>query len=148
MITPIQKMEYYLCTGVRESSIFAGENEDKKKGLCQENTAALSTWQQIGGLVIAAQFRHRHCVTIQSPISKKSIRKVGTLFVNNTNLRSGLSEDSDLEELVLKTQDGIYQWGKLLITVFGGALNPQKCSWTAHNMVPNENGNCVYRDEE
>ena len=44
MLTLIQNMEYYICTGFGESSIFVGGKGDKKQELRQRNIAAPSTW--------------------------------------------------------------------------------------------------------
>ena len=30
----------------------------------------------------------------------------------------------------------------------GGALNPDKCAWTVHAMVPGKNGEWEYRDAD
>ena len=79
---------------------------------------------------------------IQSPISKRKIKQAGALFVDDTNLMSGLEEDSDLVEVAAKAQNGVNTWGKSLIAT-GGVLNPAKCSFTIHDMwwTPKGSGN-------
>ena len=84
---------------------------------------------------------------IQSPISKRKIKQAGALFVDDTNLMSGLEEDSDLVEVAAKAQNGVNTWGKSLIAT-GGVLNPAKCSFTIHDMVVDAKGKWKYADEE
>ena len=55
MLEPIQDMEYYLRTGFGKSTTFSGGKDNKKQGMCQGNTAAPPTWQQISSLLINAQ---------------------------------------------------------------------------------------------
>ena len=70
-------MEFYLRTGFRESQTYVDGKEHKKQGGCQGNGASPATWQQSSALMIRAQHRHGHGITIQSPISRHSIRQVG-----------------------------------------------------------------------
>ena len=74
---PIHCMEFYLRTGFRESQTYVDGKEHKKQGGCQGNGASPATWQQSSALMIRAQHRHGHGITIQSPISRHSIRQVG-----------------------------------------------------------------------
>ena len=140
-------MEFYLRTGYGESKNYVGGKEDTKQGGCQGNEAAPATWQQISALMIQAQHRYHHGITIQSPISKRTIKQVGVLFVDDTNLWSGLEEDCDVLDVAHKAQDGVNTWGQSLIAT-GGVLNPDKCSYTIHDMKVDKNGKWEYTDAE
>ena len=85
-----------------------------------------------------------HGVTVTSPISKKTCKQSGILYVDDTNLWAGLSADDDLDAAIYKAQEGIDSWGKLLMAT-GGTLNRDKCKWTVHDMVPRADGLWEYR---
>ena len=107
MLTPIQSMEYYLRTGFGESTTYSSKKEDPKQGLCQGNTAAPLTWQQIGSLLINGQKHAGHGITIVAPSSKKSHSQVGILFVDDTNLWEGLGEDNNVTSTLEKGQRSV-----------------------------------------
>ena len=69
------------------------------------------------------------------------------LFVDDTNLWSGLEEDSDVLEVAAKAHGGVNTWGKSLIAT-GGILNPPKCNFTIHDMVVDTKGKWTYADAE
>ena len=85
--------------------------------------------------MLRAHCKAGHGVTVTSPISKKTCKQLGILYVDDTNLWAGLSAEDDLDTATYKAQEGIDSWGKLLIAT-GGVLNPDKCKWTVHEMVP------------
>ena len=89
--------------------------------------------------MLCAHRKAGHGVTVTSPISKKICKQSGLLYVNNTNLWAGLSAEDDLDAEIYKAQKEIESWGKLLIAT-GGALNPAKCKWTVHDMLPQADG--------
>ena len=144
MLQPIRDMEFYIRTGFGESSSYVGGKEVVKQGSGQGNGAAPPTWQQIATTMIRAQRKAGHGVTVTSPISKKSCRKVGILYVDDTNLWAGLTPDDDLIGTTAKAQDGVNCWGDLLMAT-GGSLNPKKCFWTVHDMRPRADGSWTYR---
>ena len=69
ILEPIQDIEYYLRTGFGESTTFSGGKDNKNQGICQGNTAAPPTWEQISLLLINAQRHCGHGIDIVSPIS-------------------------------------------------------------------------------
>ena len=146
MLSPIQSMEYYLRTGFGESTFFFGGKGSHKQGLCQGNGAAPPTWLQISTLLINAQRRHQHGITIETPISKRKIQQVGQLYVENTNLWAGLNEDMDELDTCHAGQDSINHWGGMLMST-GGAYNADKSGWTLHDMVCGTNGEWRYQDD-
>ena len=54
--------------------------------------------------------------------------------MDDTNLWVGLNENSSLEDAVYEAQEAVTFWGNSLIAT-GGALNPEKCKWTIHDML-------------
>ena len=60
---------------------------------------------------------YKHGVTIKSLISKMSIKQVGILYVNDTNLWEGLDKDGDLNNTTFKDQEDFDQLGNSLVAV-------------------------------
>ena len=144
MLQPLRDMEFYIRTAYGESDTYAGGKENPKQGECQGNGAAPAGWQQISTVMLRAHRREGHGVTVTSPISKKSCKKAGLLYVDDTNLWAGMSAEDSLDDVVYKAQESIQCWGELLMAT-GGALNPEKCHWTVHDMVPRGDGSWEYR---
>jgi len=86
-----------------------------------------------------------HGIRITSPISQKSIKQAGIVFVDDTNLWSGLEDDDDLLSAGHKGQEDVNLWAKSLEEV-GGLLQPPKCGWTVHDMRCSDKGVWEYRD--
>merc|ERR1712177_143077 len=136
-------MEFFIRTAFGESKTSVGGKNSPKQGGCQGNEAAPPMWQQISTTMLRAQHSAGHTVTITTPISKKSIKAAGILYVDDTNLWVGLNENNTLEDVVYKAQEIVSFWGNSLIAT-GGALNPEKCKWTIHDMVPKADGTWEY----
>ena len=68
----------------------------------------------------------------------------GILYVDDTNLWTGMKPEEDLESVAGDAQEAINSWGNLLLST-GGALNPDKCKWTVHDMVTKSDGTWEYR---
>ena len=86
-------------------------------------------------------------VVTETPLSKKSMRQVGALYVDDTNLWAGLRDDDDVRDALHRGQEGNDHWGGTLMAA-GGDLNPNKCFYAVHDMVPGTDGTWVYRDHE
>ena len=65
------------------------------------------------------------------------------MYLDDTNLWVGLNGEDDLYDVVHKAQETVSFWGNSLIAT-GGALNPEKCKWTIHDMVPKADGTWEY----
>ena len=115
MLQPIQYMEYRFQRGFGESKSHFGGKGDPKQDSCQGNDGAPPTWLQVSTLLINAQKRCQHGITIKSPISKQQIKQIGILYVDNTNLWAGLLEDNVLDLVAAKGQEGATRWGELLL---------------------------------
>ena len=88
-----------------------------------------------------------HVIHIRSPISQKSIKQVGIVYVGATNLWVGFEDDDSLLSNMQKEQEDVNRWGGLFQEV-GGTFQPPKCTWTVHDMVQETKGKWVYRDAE
>jgi len=68
------------------------------------------------------------------------------MYVDDTNLWEGMRRDDDRLSVAAAGQDAINSWnGNLQAT--GGALNPDKCAFTIHDMVPTAEGDWEYSDQ-
>ena len=78
-------------------------------------------------------------------MSKKLIKQVGMVYIDNRNLWAGLEDEDNLLLAIQRGQGGVDIWGGSLQAV-GGTLQPPKCTWTAHDMVQDKKREWVYRD--
>ena len=69
---------------------------------------------------------------------------VGILYVDGTNLWAAMEEEDDLDKAVYKAQENVAFWGRSLIAT-RGTLNPGKCKWSIHDLIPKEDGTWEYR---
>ena len=86
-----------------------------------------------------------HGIRITSSISQKLIKQAGIVFVDDTNLWSGLEDEDDLLSAAHKGQEDVNLWEKSLEEV-GGLLQPPKYRWTVHDMRCSDKGVWEYRD--
>ena len=61
----------------------------------------------MSSVMMGAHKREGHGVMVTTPISKKSTKTAGILFVNDTNLWAGLDSEKDLETAVWEAQEGV-----------------------------------------
>jgi hypothetical protein len=134
ILMTIQNMEFYLRTGYVDSKGFAGGVDNSSgdiritQGMCHGNGAAPAAWTVTSIPMIATQHRKDHGVHLIAPISSQQGHLIGGLFVDDTNL---FHLEMRRNELVFQVhsnfQDGIINWGKLLIAI--GGAQPPKCSY-------------------
>jgi hypothetical protein len=92
MLTTIQNMKFFLCTGYGDSVNYAGgesnnsEDPVKTQGMCQGKEAAPATWTVTSIPMIAAHRRKGHDAHFIAPISDITGHIVGGLFVDDTDL--------------------------------------------------------------
>ena len=75
--------------------------------------------------MIRAQHNKGHGITFTSPISGKSKKIIGLVYVDNTNLCVGLNKGNNMEEIVHKGQQAVTSLGKHFMAI-GSNLNPKK----------------------
>ena len=86
-----------------------------------------------------AQDRAGHRIHVVAPITKRSKKQVGVLFVDDTNLWEGLGEEDGGLIVTEIGQRSINSWENNLLAV-GGELRPDKCSYTVHKMRSTKDG--------
>jgi hypothetical protein len=135
ILTTIQNMELYLWTNYGDSKSFSGRVDDssgedrKTQGMCQGNGAAPAVWPVMSIPMIATQCRKDYGAHLIAPISSQQGHLIGGLFVDDTGLfHLEMRRNENVFQAHSKLQEGIINWGKLLIAT-GGALKPPKCSY-------------------
>jgi hypothetical protein len=92
MLTTIQNMKFFLCTGYGDLANYAGGESDdamnsvKTQGMYQGNGAAPAAWRVTSIPMIAAHKRKGHGAHLIAPISNITGHVVGGLFVDDTDL--------------------------------------------------------------
>jgi hypothetical protein len=128
MLSTIQDMRFFLRTGFRDSTAYAGSIRGRKtQGMCQGNGAAPAGWTVTSITMIEVHKKKGHGIHLECPISGRRINLVGTLFVDDTDLEHfDMTKIKTVAETHDALQRSIHNWGRLLITT-GGALKPAKC---------------------
>jgi hypothetical protein len=92
MLTTIQNMKFFFCTGYGDSEGYAGGDHDdskdpiKTQGTCQGNGASPAVWTVTSILMIAAHKRKGHRAHLIAKMSETTGHLVGGLFVDDTDL--------------------------------------------------------------
>ena len=135
MLSTIQRMRFYLCTGYGDSEDYAGGNQVeeidpiKTQGMCQGNGVAPAAWLVTSIPMIRAQQRKGHGANFLAPISGRSCHLIGSLFIDNTDLfHLNMQRIKTVKEAHARLQELVINWGRLLLAT-GGALKPAKCSF-------------------
>ncbi|KAL7464310.1 hypothetical protein ACHAXS_004647 [Conticribra weissflogii] len=131
MLQTIEEMKLFLRTTFGTSSTFAGGGvQYKTQGMCQGNGAAPAAWGIVSIIIIDAHKRQHRGASVRCPISALRMAIAGVLFVDNTNLMHlNMSQVETPLQVHADMQDSVNNWGDLLIAT-GGALKPEKCSYT------------------
>ncbi len=96
LLSTMQDMKLFLRTGFGDSKVHAGSTEGKKtQGLCQGKGAAPAGWTVTSITMIQAHKRKGHGVHLLCPITKTPLHVVGTLFVDDTDLKHFIMNKSE-----------------------------------------------------
>jgi hypothetical protein len=149
MLSTIQEMKFFLRTGYGDSKVYAGSAEGKRtQGLCQGNGAAPAGWGVISITMIRAHKQKGHGVHLRCPITETSHHSAGTVYVDDTDLEHlDMTKLQTVEEVHLKFQDSIVNWGSLLLAM-GGALKPIKCFYHLISFTWRPDGTWKYADNK
>jgi hypothetical protein len=135
VLSTIQDMKFSLRTGYGDSAGYAGSADNtsadpiKTQGMCQGNGALPAAWMVTSIPMIAIQQNKGHGAHFKTPFTNKEGQLIGGLFVDNTDLfHLDMQVVECIQEAHANLQEGIINWGKLLIAT-GGALKPIKCSY-------------------
>jgi hypothetical protein len=145
MLSTIQDMKFFLCTGFGDIKVYAGSTDGKKtQELCQGNGAAPAGWTITSIAMLKAHKRKGHGVHLSCPITKRTIHLAGTLCVNDTDLEYfDMNKVEIIIEAHVALQSSIHNWGRLLIAT-GGALKPAKCFYHLILFLWNPDGTWRY----
>jgi hypothetical protein len=92
MLTTIQNMKFFLCTGYVDSEGYVGGDQDDREdpirtqGMCQGNGASPAAWMVTSIPMIAVHKRKGHGVHLTAKMSETTGHLVGGLFVDDTDL--------------------------------------------------------------
>jgi hypothetical protein len=128
LLSMIQDMRFFLCTGFGDSKAYAGSTNGKKtQGLCQGNGAAPAGSTVTSITMIQAHKQKGHGVHLVCPITKTVLHLVGTFFVDDTDLEHlDMTKIKTVTEAHNALQRSIHNWGRIQIAT-EGALKPAKC---------------------
>jgi hypothetical protein len=131
MLSAIENMKFFLCTGFGDSMKFAsGGICIKTQGLTQGNSASLAGWAVISIVILNAHGKKGDRAKFVCPISKLSSHLSAILYVDDTDLlHINLEEDVSMAKVHESIQASVANWGNLLIAT-GGALQPAKCFYS------------------
>jgi hypothetical protein len=77
--------------------------------------------------MICVHKQKRHGVHFISPISRKKLHVVGSLYVDDTDLEHfTMQREEEVDEAQAAMQESSVNWGRLLVAT-RGALKPAKC---------------------
>ncbi len=149
MLTTIQDMKFYLCTGFGDSKEFARLTGGIKiQGLRQGNGAAQAGWTMTNITMIKAHKQKDHGVHLINPISKGGLHVISTIFVDNTDLEHfDMRQNKTAEEAHEKFQENITNWSHLIIAT-GGALKLIKCFYQLISFSWNPDSTLMYKQNK
>jgi hypothetical protein len=109
MLTTIQEMKFFLCTGFRDSTDYTSSKvEMKTLGLCQGNGAAPAGWAVVSICIIKAHKKKGHGAHFLCPITKLKNHIVGVIYVDETDLiHFRMDERQDAEDTFFGIQEAI-----------------------------------------
>jgi hypothetical protein len=121
MLSTIQRMRFYLCTGYGDSEDYAGGDQVEEvdpirtQSMCQGNGASPAAWLATSIPMIRAHRRKGHGAQFLAPISGLSCHLIGGLFVNDTDLfHLDMQWIETAEEAHARLQESVINWGRLL----------------------------------
>jgi hypothetical protein len=154
ILTTIQNMKFFLCTGYSDLDSYAGgyndESEDpiRTQGMCQGNGAFPAVWTVTSIPMIAAHKRKGHGAHFIAKISENTGHLVGRLFADDTDLiHLDMRTNKTTLEAHIKLQESMINWGKLLIAT-GCTLKPAKCLYYLISFKWKSDGTWNYRTNE
>ncbi len=130
LLTPIQTMKFYQCTGRGNLNTYMGgrPTSGQLQGLCQGNRAAPVCWLMKISTIMACYKKAGYGSLVVAPISNEVIELMGEIYVDDFNILVFLAGILDCKQLMNITQASLEAWAELL-NATGGTLNPAKCYW-------------------
>ena len=149
MLTTIQEMKFFLCTGFGDSTDYASSLVAiKTQGLCQGNGATQAGCAVVSICLLNAHKKKGHGTHFLCPLTKLKNHIAGVIYVDNTDLiYFRMDEWQDAEDTFFGIQDAIINWGQLLLAS-GGALKPAKCFFHLISFKWNADGKWSYENND
>eukprot|EP00956_Cyclotella_meneghiniana_P010074 scaffold13929_cov79-Cyclotella_meneghiniana.AAC.4 len=124
----IQEMQFFLRTAFGDSTESVGARvELKTQGYMQGNGASPAGWAVVSITIIHAHKKEGHGATFLCPISKRSQKVAGILYVDDTDIiHLNMERVEVMSETHHALQFSLDSWSQLLIAT-GGSLKPEKC---------------------
>ena len=130
MFNAIQNMTYHLRTQFGDSeSSYGGKQTIPFQGTCQGNGASPAMWLMVSMYLVLLGRREGHVSNFSAAFSKATIRLLGFLFVDDTDLVILGNKGEQVRHVIGRLQRAIQFWNGIL-RVSGGALAPAKCYWS------------------
>jgi hypothetical protein len=106
MLTCLQTMKFFQCTGFSNSKSFFGgpRYESLMMGLGQGNCAAPQSWIQLSAVMVNVNKQLGLGTDIHNPIIDNIIHSMGAKFVDDLNLYTWKDIIADPVELMLQAQ--------------------------------------------
>jgi hypothetical protein len=132
MLFTIQGMRFFLRTAFGNSMAFYGGRQTVPlQGGCQGNKGTPALWLVISLVLIRMMHWLALLSQIRAAYTAVSVALAGFLLVNDTDLIAFPdSTDETLEIMLERMQHAISAWHGGLHASTGGALKPEKCSWS------------------
>jgi hypothetical protein len=141
MLLTIRMMRYYLRTGFGESKQYMGGELSRRRmhGLNQGGRGAPPCWSLVSSLLVKIQRARGHIATVKTPISSIISTIVGFLYVDDCDLYVMNKLIFTNEDLELRAQESLTDWGRSLMAS-GGGCKPIKSWGYLLNYSWDENG--------
>ncbi len=109
MLTPIQSMKFFQCTGRGDSNTHMGGRLESNllQGICQGNGYAPACWLVLISTITACYKKAGYRSSIVSPMSGVSIEFMGKIYVDISNLLVFLADKFDCGKLMQVAQKSL-----------------------------------------
>ncbi len=114
MLTTIQEMKFFLCTGFGNSMDSASSKfEIKSQGFCQGNGASPAGWAIVSICIINAHKKKDHVAHFICPITKLKSHIAGVIYVDDMDLvHFCMDTHKGREDMFYGIQESVEKWGQ------------------------------------
>jgi hypothetical protein len=131
MLLTIQGMKFFLRTAFGDSTTyFGGSSTVPFQGGCQGNKGTPALWLVVSVALIRMMHTLGLVTRLRAAMTATTVVFAGFLFVDDTDLIAfSESKDDSFPQVTARLQQAVQAWhGGLRAS--GGALKPEKCSWS------------------
>ena len=132
MLLAVQRMEHRVRTGYGDSNYtYGNDREHPLQGGGQGNGASLPLWLAISCIILSMLESEVIGVQVRTAITLQLVTFIAIMYVDDTDIMlSTLHDNESLQDVFTRTLTAVTIWQEA-IRVSGGALRPNKCSWSA-----------------